>query len=36
MGHTYPGPGSTIAAAGVFGFLGAMHAAQHTQNLAPE
>jgi len=27
MGHTYPGPGSTIAAAGVFGFVGALHAA---------
>ena len=28
MGHTYPGPGSTIAPAGVFGFLGALHASQ--------
>jgi 3-oxosteroid 1-dehydrogenase len=27
MGHTYPGPGSTIAAAAVFAFLGALHAA---------
>jgi 3-oxosteroid 1-dehydrogenase len=32
MGHTYPGPGSTISAAGVFGFLGALHAAQPAQN----
>ena len=28
MGHTYPGPGSTIAPAGVFGYLGALHASQ--------
>lgn len=28
MGHTYPGPGSTIAPASVFGFLGALHASQ--------
>lgn len=28
MGHTYPGPGSTIAPASIFGFLGALHAAQ--------
>jgi len=34
MGHTYPGPGSTIAPAGVFGFLGALHAAQHVQDVA--
>jgi 3-oxosteroid 1-dehydrogenase len=34
MGHTYPGPGSTIAPAGVFGFLGALHAAQHVQQEA--
>ncbi|WP_460774869.1 FAD-dependent oxidoreductase [Microbacterium sp. GXF7504] len=27
MGHTYPGPGSTIGPAGVFGYLGALHAA---------
>lgn len=27
MGHTYPGPGSTIGPAGVFGFRGAQHAA---------
>jgi 3-oxosteroid 1-dehydrogenase len=32
MGHTYPGPGSTIAAAAIFGFLGALHAAQPAQN----
>jgi 3-oxosteroid 1-dehydrogenase len=34
MGHTYPGPGSTIAPAGVFGFLGALHAIQHVQQVA--
>ncbi len=34
MGHTYPGPGSTIAPAGVFGYLGALHAAQQAQNPA--
>jgi 3-oxosteroid 1-dehydrogenase len=34
MGHTYPGPGSTIAPAGVFGFLGALHAAQQVQDIA--
>lgn len=28
MGHTYPGAGSTIAPASVFGFLGALHAAR--------
>lgn len=28
MGYTYPGPGSTIAPASVFGYLGALHAAQ--------
>lgn len=28
MGHTYPGPGSTIGPAAVFGFLGALHASQ--------
>lgn len=33
MGHTYPGPGSTIGPAGVFGFLGALHASQQAQNL---
>ena len=27
MGHTYPGPGSTISPAAIFGFLGAFHAA---------
>lgn len=32
MGHTYPGPGSTIAPASVFAFLGALHAAQQAQN----
>lgn len=32
MGHTYPGPGSTIAPAGVFGYLGALHASQQLQN----
>lgn len=32
MGHTYPGPGSTIAPAGVFGYLGALHASQPDQN----
>ena len=36
MGHTYPGPGSTIAPAGVFGYLGALHAAQQEQNLASQ
>lgn len=28
MGHTYPGPGSTIAPATVFGYLGALHASR--------
>lgn len=28
MGHTYPGPGSTIAPASIFGYLGALHASQ--------
>jgi 3-oxosteroid 1-dehydrogenase len=32
MGHTYPGPGSTIAPAGIFGYLGALHASQQAQN----
>ncbi|MDB5185607.1 MAG: 3-oxosteroid 1-dehydrogenase [Candidatus Saccharibacteria bacterium] len=32
MGHTYPGPGSTIAPAGVFAYLGALHASQQAQN----
>lgn len=31
MGHTYPGPGSTIGPASVFGYLGALHAAQPEQ-----
>ena len=34
MGHTYPGPGSTIAPAGVFGFLGALHASEQVQRAA--
>ena len=32
MGHTYPGPGSTIGPAGVFGYIGALHASQPAQN----
>ena len=32
MGHTYPGPGASIAPAGVFGYLGALHASQQSQN----
>ena len=32
MGHTYPGPGASIAPAGVFGYIGALHAAQQAQN----
>jgi 3-oxosteroid 1-dehydrogenase len=32
MGHTYPGPGSTISPAGIFGFLGALHAVKQGQN----
>lgn len=32
MGHTYPGAGSTLAPAGVFGYLGALHASQQEQN----
>jgi len=34
MGHTYPGAGSTIAPASVFGYLGALHASQQAQNTA--
>lgn len=34
MGHTYPGPGSTIAPACVFGYLGALHASQPAQKEA--
>jgi 3-oxosteroid 1-dehydrogenase len=34
MGHTYPGPGSTIAPAGVFGLLGALHAAEQVTDAA--
>lgn len=36
MGHTYPGPGSTIGPAGVFGYLGALHASQPEQNPGDE
>ncbi len=32
MGRTYPGAGSTLAPAGVFGYLGALHASQQAQN----
>lgn len=32
MGHTYPGPGSSIAPAAIFGHLAAVHAAQPGQN----
>lgn len=32
MGRTYPGAGSTIAPASVFGYLGALHASQPAQN----
>jgi len=32
MGHTYPGPGASIAPAGVFGYIGALHASQQAQN----
>lgn len=32
MGHTYPGPGSTIAPACIFGYLGALFASQQDQN----
>lgn len=32
MGHTYPGPGASIAPAGVFGYIGALHASQQANN----
>jgi len=32
MGHTYPGPGSTIAPAAIFGYIGGLHASQQVQN----
>lgn len=32
MGHTYPGPGASIAPAAIFGYLGALHASQQWQN----
>ncbi len=32
MGHTYPGPGATIGPAAIFGYLGALHAAQQARN----
>jgi 3-oxosteroid 1-dehydrogenase len=35
MGHTYPGPGSTIAPAVVFGYLAAVHAATTSDSTAP-
>ncbi|TFC54681.1 MULTISPECIES: FAD-binding protein [unclassified Cryobacterium] len=35
MGHTYPGPGSTIAPAMVFGYLAALHAAATSVSVNP-
>lgn len=35
MGHTYPGPGSTIAPAMVFGYLAALHAAATSVSVTP-
>jgi hypothetical protein len=32
MGHTYPGSGASIAPAGIFGYLGALHASQQARN----
>lgn len=32
MGRTYPGPGATIGPAAIFGYLGALHAAQQIRN----
>lgn len=34
MGHTYPGPGSSISPAGIFGYLGALHAARERSSSA--
>lgn len=34
MGRTYPGPGSTIAPAVVFGYRAALHAAKHRDGAA--
>jgi 3-oxosteroid 1-dehydrogenase len=35
MGRTYPGPGSTIAPAVVFGYLAALHAATYSAPVTP-
>lgn len=35
MGHTYPGPGSSISPAGIFGYLGALHASTRVSTLNP-